>query len=556
MAKTYVFAIGGTGARVMRSLTMLMASGLPGVDHTTEICPIIIDYDLDNGDKSRAINSMNKYCKVREYISKGNDANDGFFSGKIVKLPFVDNFQWRFGVEDDTTQTFSEYIGYRKLDMVTPSTQELVGSLYDASNDAEYTELEINMKVGFQGNPNIGSVVFNKLKEDREFKEFVTHFNPDDDKVVIVGSLFGGTGASGIPELITAMHNPDAEDKLKKANIAAIMVLPYFVVSKGDKEDISVKSVIFNSKTKAALNYYEKSGLNALINRIYYVGDKSATVVKPHLGAEDQKNAAHPVEMIAAMAIAHFADKKTVIEKKDYKVAIKNFYKFGAGTDIVDGITFNNFVGKYEENSFVRDVMHNMIGFSFIMKYFYDEIVNNGTSKRFDHVQYYKEMKLNEFSNKKLNSMPETPNALQDFCAALYSFYCMELSENIPNDDGYMQWIKEMHLRDGYHGKHALKFFNFNCKDIKDFVQECPLYKEEKSFMSRTTTKRTLIDYKETFDSCLNNALTDRKHFEAGKGVVGNLEKYPWVLIDIMKICSEELRKFTPELEEKFKSLP
>ena len=41
MARLFVFGIGGTGARVLRSLTMRMASGVEvGVD---EICPILID---------------------------------------------------------------------------------------------------------------------------------------------------------------------------------------------------------------------------------------------------------------------------------------------------------------------------------------------------------------------------------------------------------------------------------------------------------------------------------------------------------------------------------
>lgn len=47
MAKLYVFAIGGTGARVLRSLTMLLAAGVK--INTDEIVPIIIDPDKGNG---------------------------------------------------------------------------------------------------------------------------------------------------------------------------------------------------------------------------------------------------------------------------------------------------------------------------------------------------------------------------------------------------------------------------------------------------------------------------------------------------------------------------
>ena len=48
MAKLYIFGIGGTGARVLRSFTMMMSAGVNiGAD---EIVPIIIDPDASNAD--------------------------------------------------------------------------------------------------------------------------------------------------------------------------------------------------------------------------------------------------------------------------------------------------------------------------------------------------------------------------------------------------------------------------------------------------------------------------------------------------------------------------
>ena len=51
MSKIFLFGIGGTGARVLRSLTMMLATGVKlGVD---EIIPIIIDPDAANADLTR-----------------------------------------------------------------------------------------------------------------------------------------------------------------------------------------------------------------------------------------------------------------------------------------------------------------------------------------------------------------------------------------------------------------------------------------------------------------------------------------------------------------------
>ena len=52
MSKLYVFAIGGSGSRVLRSLTMLLSSGV----HTDyEIVPMIVDPDQSNGDLVRTV---------------------------------------------------------------------------------------------------------------------------------------------------------------------------------------------------------------------------------------------------------------------------------------------------------------------------------------------------------------------------------------------------------------------------------------------------------------------------------------------------------------------
>lgn len=67
MARLFVFGIGGTGARVLRSLTMLMASGVQvGVD---EICPILIDPDAGNADLTRTTSLLNLYMSINSKLT-------------------------------------------------------------------------------------------------------------------------------------------------------------------------------------------------------------------------------------------------------------------------------------------------------------------------------------------------------------------------------------------------------------------------------------------------------------------------------------------------------
>ena len=57
---TFVFGIGGTGARIVRSLTMLLASGVK-LNETNKIIPVIIDVDAKNADTTRTLKALEAY---------------------------------------------------------------------------------------------------------------------------------------------------------------------------------------------------------------------------------------------------------------------------------------------------------------------------------------------------------------------------------------------------------------------------------------------------------------------------------------------------------------
>ena len=67
MAKLYVFGIGGTGARVVKSLTMLLASG---IKTKYDIVPILIDPDRAGGDLNRTVKVLREYQLIQKEIKK------------------------------------------------------------------------------------------------------------------------------------------------------------------------------------------------------------------------------------------------------------------------------------------------------------------------------------------------------------------------------------------------------------------------------------------------------------------------------------------------------
>ena len=54
MAKLYIFGIGGTGSRVLRSLTFLLGAGVK-LPSYSEVVPIVVDADSTSGDKTETV---------------------------------------------------------------------------------------------------------------------------------------------------------------------------------------------------------------------------------------------------------------------------------------------------------------------------------------------------------------------------------------------------------------------------------------------------------------------------------------------------------------------
>jgi len=105
MSKLYIFAIGGTGARVLKSLTFLLASGVEC--KADIIVPIIIDPDAANGDVSKTTDILRLYQNIRTKLSFDNESKNGFFETAIDSQ--IDNFRIKI---QNSNKKFKEFIDY------------------------------------------------------------------------------------------------------------------------------------------------------------------------------------------------------------------------------------------------------------------------------------------------------------------------------------------------------------------------------------------------------------------------------------------------------------
>lgn len=292
MSKVYIFGIGGTGARVLRSFTMMMASGVKlGVG---EIVPIIIDPDAANADLTRTVALMNKYRNVRSHLTFSDNIQTLFFrTGLSQILP-----SYTLKISDTGDKTFQQFIDLSSIDR---QTQAFLRMLFSERN------LTSSMEVGFKGNPNIGSVVLNQIVKSTDFETFANGFSQG-DKIFIISSIFGGTGASGFPLLLKTLRTGNSFsnfDIINNAEIGAITILPYFKLKSDSNSEID--SSAFISKAKSALAYYENNIINNdSINVMYYIADDMANTYDNHEGGASQQNAAHLIEFLAATSIVDF----------------------------------------------------------------------------------------------------------------------------------------------------------------------------------------------------------------------------------------------------------
>lgn len=379
--RLFLFAIGGTGARVVRSLTMMLASGINGLDSSTEIIPVIIDYDLSNADKTRAIAALEKYSQIHSSLypdaaGQGVNYSDNFFMTRLTPLrnagitgiqSLKAEYELYFGPAG-TAIKFADYLGLDSMQARPDEkvTLDLLNALYDDSDQNDRNaELNLELTLGFKGKPNIGSVVFHELRSMPELQNFFTTYNAaNGDRVFIVSSIFGGTGSSGFPEIVNAIrthHNPNVRDAI----IGAVVVLPYFGLgipdpATGDTGAVDAGS--FASKSVAALTYYHNS-LNNKINSLYYVGDENIDVYDYNEGSTRQENRAHVVEFIAATSIIDFMKRNVGLnDHHAFEYGIKDERKGGA-------IKLEDFYGGSK-----TDYLDNLSEFAIAVKYYRDVI--------------------------------------------------------------------------------------------------------------------------------------------------------------------------------------
>ena len=316
MTKNFVLAFGGTGARCVEALAYLYASRC--LREPAQI--LVIDPDTSNGNVAVALAQLHRYHAIHHRLQPKDRNVDGtaFFSTPLNGGLPDSSFQWEYPNQKDA---FSALIGYGALEQ---SSQDLLNLLFDSD------DLRMTFEQGYVGRAHIGSLDLFRTLHDAlaqaatDPQEPASGPNPSTSdplatffreirssvqgeqraNLVVLGSIFGGTGASGIPAIPPVIQEelPFLRDRL---NIACVQVAPYFVFG-GSRSENDPDSTLHPLATQTALYHY--SATDTGYDRIYLVGAPERILTNEHnrRGGVDQLNKSHYVELSAALAAAHF----------------------------------------------------------------------------------------------------------------------------------------------------------------------------------------------------------------------------------------------------------
>ena len=301
----YVIGIGGTGAKCLEAIIQIASVGLFSNE---PIRMLFVDADETNGNLERAKGTLSIFQQCYGFLkSPQKDSN-------WMQTP-IESYQpdvWSpFGTMS-LNKNLGSFFGYNNL----IQNHETLGHLFDILYTKE--EREANLDVGFRGRPAIGSGIMSRLDLDRlqedPWASLVTQIKADQgrgsaSKIFLCGSIFGGTGASGLPTLGRLIHNKLVKENIRSnVQIACLFVLPYFQFSpptgQEAKEGVYANSDQFLLNTEAALQYYRDE--NEYFDTVYLLGNQNFSKYEFSIGKNTQRNAPHFLEVYAGLAARDF----------------------------------------------------------------------------------------------------------------------------------------------------------------------------------------------------------------------------------------------------------
>lgn len=380
MDKLFVIAIGGTGMRCLESFVHLCAIGM---FDNEEIEVLTLDTDQTNGNKGRVEQLIELYNRIKSndsaVLDGGQPNVNTFFSAKLNLYKFYTDY---------TNQSRKTYKLLSSMQNATDEQNRDNQDLSDLFLDAN-TVQSFDLDHGYRAQTHLGSLLMyhgiieaaknyakdkaSAASQEIELANFLNLLAQagGNARVFVFGSVFGGTGASSIPVIPTALKDavsicsPNTLD-LSRVNFGSTLLTEYFTFTAPDdaqkkKEHIIADSNNFAMNSQAALQFYQDDPtVKSVYKKLYHVGwplqslsvSNGATTIT---GGAEQKNSCHVVELMCACAAYDFftlSDSDLANSTKNAQYLYRSVPFSGNSFDF----TGDDFVGTY------GDVFMNKLG--------------------------------------------------------------------------------------------------------------------------------------------------------------------------------------------------
>ena len=304
MKHIFAIGVGGTGAKCLEALVHLHACGLLSDPdgQPARLGVFLVEPDQQSALLARAQTAISRYETMQRAIGRGADH---FARGELCNY--------------GTWSPLATSSGAISLDQVFPKavlrTQAPgVAALFDCLFPPE--EQTADLDVGFRGRPPIGSAVMSRISLEKEaqvgqWQRMLVDIqtaasNSESPLIHLFGSVFGGTGASGVPTLGQLIKDWLTRQGHISVKVQASLLLPYFDFEGAANEDTGVHAEArsFQLNTNAALQYLSSRGISCF-DHVFLIGSDIKARYGFSIGGMSQSNAAHLVELLAALGLRH-----------------------------------------------------------------------------------------------------------------------------------------------------------------------------------------------------------------------------------------------------------
>ena len=192
--KNFIIGIGGTGAKCLEHLVHCCTAGL-GPD---QLWVGMVDQDEANGNVSRTKVLLSKYVNLQSNL-KDESSNYLGTESNLFKTTISTNADSVWLPLKGADPTLEEVINY---ELLKPEVKGLIDCLYDPE------EKKQNLSEGFRARPNIGAAAMLATTSNQDdpfwsqiYKAIDNARSGEEVRIFIISSIFGGTGASGFPNI-------------------------------------------------------------------------------------------------------------------------------------------------------------------------------------------------------------------------------------------------------------------------------------------------------------------------------------------------------------------